>query len=94
MSCATPGSKHWWIEPVDATEAFEDPVILTDETGMRSRKVIGQAIGIIMERYGLDEDRAFGFLRRVSRQTNVKLRFVAADVVGQLNRQRVDGAGN
>lgn len=75
-------------------ESFKDPVILTDETGMRSRKVIGQAIGIIMERYGLDEDRAFGFLRRVSRQTNVKLRFVAADVVGQLNRQRVDGAGN
>ncbi len=52
---------------------------------LESRKVIGQAIGIVMERYGLDEDRAFAFLLRGSSHTNTKLRDVATDLVQQLN---------
>ena len=47
-----------------------------------TRKVIGQAIGITMERYGIDEERAFEFLIRVSQSRNVKLRDVAVGVVG------------
>jgi len=35
-------------------------------TAISSRKSIGQAIGILMERYEMDEDRAFQFLVRVS----------------------------
>src|SRR5690606_1122688 len=46
-------------------------------TALQTRKVIGQAIGIVMERYQLDEDRAFQFLVRVSSHSNVKLRDVA-----------------
>lgn len=46
-----------------------------------TRKVIGQAIGITMERYGIDEQRAFEFLIRVSQSENVKLRDVAVGVV-------------
>lgn len=46
-----------------------------------SRTVIGQAVGMLMERYGLDEDRAFDVLRRLSSQQNVKLRDLAAQVV-------------
>ncbi len=37
-----------------------------------SRQVIGQATGIVMERYGLDEGRAFEYLLRVSSLANQK----------------------
>lgn len=50
-----------------------------------SRKVIGQAIGIVMERYHVDEDRAFQFLVRASSTSNLKLRDVAAELVGATN---------
>lgn len=46
-----------------------------------TRKVIGQAIGITMARDGIDEERAFDFLIRVSQGENVKLRDVAVGVV-------------
>ncbi|WP_164479254.1 GAF and ANTAR domain-containing protein [Nakamurella antarctica] len=42
-----------------------------------SRDVIGQAKGILMERYQLDSGRAFRLLVRVSQTTNVPLREVA-----------------
>lgn len=41
---------------------------------LQSRKEIGQAIGIVMERYQMNDDRAFAFLVRASSQANVKLR--------------------
>jgi GAF domain-containing protein len=56
--------------------------------GLASRKLIGQAIGIVMERYELDEDRAFGYLVRVSQHGNVKLRAVAQELVDQANGRR------
>ena len=46
-----------------------------------SRTLIGQAVGMIMERYDLDADRAFGVLRRVSQNSNRKLRDVAHELV-------------
>lgn len=58
---------------------------------LHSRKVIGQALGIVMERYQLDEDRAFAFLVRASSHGNVKLRLVAQELVDEANR-RVSGA--
>ncbi len=54
-------------------------------TAMATRKVIGQAIGILMERHAMDEDGAFAYLTRVSSQTNVKLRRVAQEIVAQRN---------
>lgn len=45
-----------------------------------SRTLVGQAQGILMERHGLDADRAFAVLRRHSQQGNLKL----ADVAHQL----------
>ena len=50
-------------------------------TALVTRKVIGQAIGILMERHALDEDGAFAYLTRVSSHTNVKLRSVAQEIV-------------
>jgi GAF domain-containing protein len=46
-----------------------------------SRKMIGQAIGILMERYRIDADRAFQFLVRASSTANIKLRDVAEEIV-------------
>jgi GAF domain-containing protein len=42
-----------------------------------ARKLVGQAMGILMERYGLDGDRAFEVLKRYSQATHTKLRDVA-----------------
>ena len=51
------------------------------ERGLGTRTVIGQAEGIVMERYGLDGAQAFGLLARISQDTNVKLRVVAEQIV-------------
>jgi GAF domain-containing protein len=48
---------------------------------VRTRTVIGQAVGIVMERYGLNDERAFAFLQRLSSHRNVKLRQVAQEII-------------
>jgi GAF domain-containing protein len=50
---------------------------------LATRKMIGEAIGVVMERYQINEDRAFLFLLRVSSTSNIKLRKVAQEVVEQ-----------
>jgi GAF domain-containing protein len=50
-----------------------------------TRQAIGEAVGIVMERYELDQDRAFQFLVRVSRNSNIKLRDVAREIVAERN---------
>jgi GAF domain-containing protein len=52
---------------------------------LHSRKVIGQAIGLVMGRYKLNEDRAFAFLVRASSHSNIKLRDIAQEMVDQAN---------
>lgn len=49
--------------------------------GLTSRTVIGQATGILMERYDLDSVRALSVLTRMSSQGNVKLRKLAEEIV-------------
>ncbi|UCZ88546.1 MULTISPECIES: GAF and ANTAR domain-containing protein [Gordonia] len=46
-----------------------------------SRDIIGQAKGMIMERYRLDADEAFALLARLSQDTNTKLVEVATQIV-------------
>jgi GAF domain-containing protein len=46
-----------------------------------ARKLVGQAQGILMERYSLDDRRAFDVLRRYSQATNTKLNEVARILV-------------
>jgi GAF domain-containing protein len=53
---------------------------------LHSRKVIGQAIGILMERHRMSEDRAFSFLVRASSHGNIKLSAVAQQIVDEGNR--------
>jgi GAF domain-containing protein len=47
-----------------------------------ARKLVGQAMGILMERYDLDSDRAFEVLKRYSQHNNRKLRDVAQELIG------------
>jgi AmiR/NasT family two-component response regulator len=46
-----------------------------------ARKLVGQAMGILMERFDLDGDQAFAVLRRYSQDTNTKLRDVAQQLI-------------
>jgi GAF domain-containing protein len=50
-------------------------------TAMDARHLIGQAQGILMERFGLSADKSFAVLRRYSQDNNVKLRAVAERIV-------------
>ncbi|WP_207084160.1 GAF and ANTAR domain-containing protein [Nocardioides sp. S5] len=51
------------------------------ENALRGRTVIGQATGVLMERFDLAPDRAFSVLSRLSQQKNVKLRDLAEQIV-------------
>lgn len=55
--------------------------------GLESRDVIGQAKGILMERFSLDDQQAFDLLVRSSQDTNIKLvevaRWLAGDVAAR-----------
>lgn len=53
--------------------------------GLQTRRAIGQAIGILMERYDMNEDHAFAFLVRASSHANIKLRAVAQELVAEAN---------
>lgn len=52
---------------------------------LATRNTIGQAVGIVMERYKLDSDRAFAFLTRLSQTSNTKLNVIAARLVNKAN---------
>ena len=48
---------------------------------LHTRTDIATAVGIVMERYGVDRDRAFAFLVRNSNDRNVKIRELARQVI-------------
>ena len=51
------------------------------QSALSTRDRIGQAKGIIMERFKIDDVRAFGMLRQLSQDTNTKLIEVAQRVI-------------
>jgi GAF domain-containing protein len=51
------------------------------QSALSTRDRIGQAKGIIMERYGVDDIRAFDMLRRLSQDGNIKLVEIAQRVI-------------
>jgi GAF domain-containing protein len=51
------------------------------QSALLSRDRIGQAKGIIMQSYGVDDVRAFEMLRRISQETQTKLADVAQRVI-------------
>jgi GAF domain-containing protein len=50
---------------------------------LRTREVISQAVGLLMARYKLDPDAAFGFLVRTSSHSNTKVREIASRMIEQ-----------
>jgi GAF domain-containing protein len=52
-----------------------------------SREVIGQATGLVMARYDLDDARAFQVLVRMSTTGNIKLRAAAQKIVDAANQE-------
>lgn len=57
------------------------------QQAVETRQVIGQAVGIVMHQYGLDDARAFAFLTRLSSHNNIKLRAVADQVIAAANEE-------
>jgi anti-anti-sigma factor len=53
---------------------------------LRTRQVIAQAQGVVMEREGVSEEEAYSLLRNFSRTTDLPIRDRAADVVGSTRR--------
>jgi GAF domain-containing protein len=51
------------------------------ESALSTRDRIGQAKGIIMERYGVDDVQAFDMLRRLSQDSNTRLIDIAQRVI-------------
>ena len=51
------------------------------QNALDTRTIIGQAQGVLMERFGVDPDRAFSILRRYSQDGNLKLNDVARNLI-------------
>ncbi len=62
-------------------------------TAMESRRTIGMALGIVMQRFDVDDSRAFRYLTRVSNDHNIKLRDVATQVIRDHNERTRNGNG-
>ena len=76
--------------PIDVTALFAHQAgvaiayavgVTSLSEAVKTRTLIGQAIGIAMERYDLNDERALAYLQRVSSHSNVKLRIVAGELV-------------
>ena len=61
-------------------------------SALDTHTLIGQATGLVMERYQLTADRALQYLTHVSQHSNISLRHVAAEMVQQANDESVPKA--
>jgi GAF domain-containing protein len=79
------GSDEIEVARIFAEHASVALVSARREQGLRAaidaRHLIGQAQGILMERFGLNADKAFAVLRRYSQDKNRKLRDVATELI-------------
>lgn len=51
------------------------------EAALESRQMIGNAVGVVMERYGLSSERAFEYLVRAAATSQVKIRVIAEELL-------------
>lgn len=59
---------------------------------LATRTLIGEAIGLVMERFKLNDERAFAFLKRLSSHRNVKMRLLAQELVDEANQPGGDAS--
>lgn len=60
---------------------------------VQSRQLIGEAVGLMADRYAMTTEAAFGLLARVSQECNTKVRELAARLVDDHNRARKQSSG-
>jgi GAF domain-containing protein len=60
--------------------------VVSLSAALATRTSIGAAIGVVMERYGVDQNSAFDVLVRKSQHANVKLRLVAQQILDEVGR--------
>ncbi|MGY4770892.1 GAF and ANTAR domain-containing protein [Kribbella sp. CWNU-51] len=68
--------RHQAAMAIDYAREIEDL-----REAVNTRTMIGTAVGIVMERYHLTDDRAFAFLTRLSQDGNIKLREIARRLI-------------
>jgi transcriptional regulator with GAF, ATPase, and Fis domain len=66
-----------------ATALIADDERLQFQSALASRDIIGQAKGMIMERFDVDAVRAFELLRRLSQNSNTRLASVAEELISR-----------
>jgi GAF domain-containing protein len=83
-------------ESISLAEMFADQAaaamglartVQTVNRALLLRETIGQAVGIVMERYTMDTDRAFAFLVRTAQTSNARIQDVAEDIVTAAERR-------
>jgi AmiR/NasT family two-component response regulator len=69
--------------------AFADALQLDQlNAAINTRDLIGQAQGMLMERYAIDGDQAFRLLTRISQSSNRKIRDIADELI---STRRIQG---
>lgn len=71
----------------------QDRLISDLRVGLTTRQLIGQACGILMSRFVLDDEQAFAALRQASQNRNVKVRDLAGEVTRTGTLTELDGRG-
>jgi GAF domain-containing protein len=83
-------------ESISLAEMFADQAaaalgfartVQTVNRALLMRETIGQAVGIVMERYALDTARAFAFLVRTAQTGNARIQDVAEEIVVAADRR-------
>ena len=83
-------------ESISLAEIFADQAaaamgfvraVQTVNQALLMRETIGQAVGIVMERYTIDTDRAFAFLVRTAQTSNARVQDVAEEIVAAAVRR-------
>lgn len=64
------------------------------QLAVATHEIVGQAQGVLMERFEIDADRAFDYLRRQSEHRNIKLRKVAEWVLANRHEVMPPSAGS
>jgi transcriptional regulator with GAF, ATPase, and Fis domain len=62
-------------------------------SALASRDVIGQAKGIVMERFKIDASRAFALITKISQDSNTRLRVIAQQLVDSTTPRDVPEVG-
>ena len=67
-------------EPDDPTASEDEVAAAHWRAALGHRTDIGIALGVVMTRLAIDQDAAFGYLRRVSSVQNRKLHAIASEI--------------